>query len=162
MPSWLSSRPSRWWGYLACAWALLFAALHFSWALGGDAGLASAAGTELAATRPQWFVLGGLWGVGLLLVAGASLAVLLTRHQRPGLLNRLVAAAGWAVGLLLLLRGVGLEVLLLSGFYGSNTALTSSQVFWSLVLWNPWFILGGVAFALAGRTARSRRTMPPS
>lgn len=60
------------------------------------------------------------------------------------------------LSLLLLLRGVGLEVLLLGGFYESNTALASSQVHWSLVLWNPWFIRGGVAFALATLTARGR------
>lgn len=133
MPGWRSAQPSRWWGYLACAWALLFAALHVYWALDGNAGLASSAGAELAAKRPLWFVLAGLWGVGLLLVAGAGLAIALTRRQRPGPLRRLVAAAGWAVSLLLLLRGVGLEILLLSGFYQNNTALTSSQVHWNLV-----------------------------
>lgn len=148
------------WGYLAAAWALLFAALHFYWALGGEAGLASSAGAELAARRPLWFVVAGLWGVGSLLVAGAGLAAVLTRRVR-GPLGWLVEVAGWAVSLLLLLRGVGLEVLLLGGFYRSNTALTPSQVQLSLVLWNPWFILGGLAFALASRTARGLRADVP-
>ncbi|MGH3756073.1 MAG: esterase-like activity of phytase family protein, partial [Pseudonocardiaceae bacterium] len=73
--SWLSTQPSRVVGVPRVRVGLLFAALHFYWALGGDAGLASVAGTELAAERPQWFVLAGLWGVGLLLVAGTGLAV---------------------------------------------------------------------------------------
>ena len=139
-------------GWFAFAWASLFAALHFYWALGGDAGLASAAGTELALTRPQWFVLVGLWGVGWLFVACAGLAIVLARCRLAGPARRLVAVAGWSVSVLLLLRGLGLEVLMLSGFY-NNTALTSSQMHWSLVLWNPWFILGGVVFAMTTRTA---------
>ena len=144
------------WGYLAAAWALVFAALHFYWALGGEAGLASSAGSELAATRPLWFVLAGLWGVGSLLVAGACLAIMMTRRHALRSLRWLVVVAGWAVSLLLLLRGVGLEVLLLGRFYDGNTALTPSQVHVSLVLWNPWFILGGLAFAMASLAGTSR------
>lgn len=95
--------------------------------------------------------------MGLLFVTCAGLAVMLTRCQRPEPLRRVVATAGWVISLLLLLRGVGLEVLLLGGFYESNTALTSSQMYWSLVLSNPWFILGGVAFALASFTSAPGR-----
>jgi hypothetical protein len=100
--------------------------------------------------------------VGLLLLVEAGLALKLTRRQASGRLRCLVTVAGWAVSLVLLLRGIGIEVLLLSGFYESNSAVTSSQVYWSLVLWNPWFILGGMAFALASLTARDRGRVPPS
>ena len=43
---------SRRWGDIAAAWALLFAALHLYWGLGGAWGLAESAGARLAAERP--------------------------------------------------------------------------------------------------------------
>ncbi|MFD5556959.1 hypothetical protein ACFWIA_24365 [Streptomyces sp. NPDC127068] len=41
------------WGRLACAWALVFAALHFFWALGGGLvfGLAARASGRAGRTR---------------------------------------------------------------------------------------------------------------
>jgi hypothetical protein len=40
-------------------------------------------------------------------------------------------------------------VLMLAGAYEGNDAISASQQHWSLVLWNPWFVVGGVAFLLA-------------
>ena len=128
----------------------------------GTAGLVSSAGRNWPPGGRSGSSSSGLWGVGLLLLVEAGLALKLTRRQASGRLRCLVTVAGWAVSLVLLLRGIGIEVLLLSGFYESNSAVTSSQVYWSLVLWNPWFILGGMAFALASLTARDRGRVPPS
>jgi hypothetical protein len=143
-------------GRVAAGWAVVFACLHLFWALGGETGLASSAGSELAAERPDWFVAAGLWGVAVLLVAAAALAAALVRGYR----SRLVVPLGAAVGLLLLVRGVGVEVLLLAGAYDADDAISAGQRHWSLVLWNPWFVVGGVAFLLAalGR-ARTRPTL---
>lgn len=132
---------SRQWGYVA--------ALHFFWALGGSAGLAASAGAQLAAERPTWFVVGGLWGVGGLLLIGAALVVALARGSLRGRLRRLFVFAGGAVGLLLLARGVGIEILLITGAFDGNAALGPGQTYWTLVLWNPWFVVGGIAFGLA-------------
>jgi hypothetical protein len=140
------------WGWVAAGWALAFGCLHVFWALGGSTGLASSAGTELAAERPAWFVAAGLWGVAVLLAIAAILAVALARGPH----RRLLALAGGAVGLLLLLRGLGIEVLMLGGAYDANGAISSSQQHWSLVLWNPWFVVGGVAFLLAARDVLER------
>jgi len=137
----------RHWGWVAAGWAGAFAALHLFWALGGSTGLASSAGTELAAERPGWFVAGGLWGVTALLLVAAALGAALTRARR----RRALVLAGVAVGLVLLLRGLGIEALLLAGAYDGNAAMSDSQRHWSLVVWNPWFVLGGLGFLLAAR-----------
>ncbi|MFI6097449.1 DUF3995 domain-containing protein [Lentzea sp. NPDC051213] len=141
------------WGYAAASWCLLFAALHVFWALGGTVGLAESAGADLATQRPAWFVLGGLWGVALVLLVGAWFSVGLTRW-RP---HRLVTALGWLGGAALLLRGAGLEVALLTTNLSEEVG--EQQTRWSLLLWNPWFMLGG-AFLLAATylaSAASRR-----
>ncbi|WP_246626452.1 DUF3995 domain-containing protein [Modestobacter italicus] len=147
------------WGWVAAGWAAAFAVLHVFWALGGSVGLASSAGDRLAAERPGWFVAGGLWGVAALLLIAAGLAVALARGRR----RRLLVLAGAAIGLLLLLRGLGIEMLLLAGAYAGNAAMSDAQRHWSLVLWNPWFLLGGMAFLLAARsTARSTTDTTPA
>nr|WP_157528643.1 DUF3995 domain-containing protein [Kibdelosporangium sp. MJ126-NF4] len=53
----------RAWGYFGGVWCVLFAVLHIYWAVGGEAGLASSAGVDLATRRPLGFVLLGLWGL---------------------------------------------------------------------------------------------------
>ena len=140
---------SRRWGYVAAGWAITFAALHFFWALGGSAGLAASAGMQLAAERPVWFVAAGLWGVGGLLLIGAGIGAALARAEVDGLRRLLLTVVGSGIALLLLARGVSVEILLLAGVYDANTALGPDQAHWTLVLWNPWFIAGGVAFAAA-------------
>ncbi|MDT0274828.1 DUF3995 domain-containing protein [Blastococcus goldschmidtiae] len=154
----------RWrgWSVVAACWAALFAVVHFYWGLGGSLGLATSAGEELADERPAWFVAGGLWGVGVLLLAGTGLAVALARERSTGRRRRrLLLLGGAGVGVLLLARAIGVHVLLLSGALDGNAAIGPDQRYWALVLWNPWFAVGGLAFALSaaalwrrGRAAR--------
>ncbi|MCE7010899.1 DUF3995 domain-containing protein [Kibdelosporangium philippinense] len=128
---------------MAAGWALVFACAHFFWALGGQVGLAVSAGQQLAAERPDWFVASGLWGVGVLCLFGALIALGLARVS-----HRLLTILGWGIAVLLLVRGIGVEVLIL---LGEAPGVSAEQKFWTLALWNPWFILGGVLFALAAR-----------
>jgi len=145
------------WGYLASAWALLFAGLHLFWALGGSSLLASSAGVALAGDRPRWFVIFGLWGVVLVLLAGAALGLTLARGRLGSRAARLSAVVSCLVGAGLLLRGVGVELLLLTGAAGVARNAGQDQTRLSLVLWNPWFVVGGLTFALAGIQDRRDR-----
>ncbi|MBL1108845.1 DUF3995 domain-containing protein [Streptomyces sp. 5-8] len=153
-PEGTGAEPAMLWGRLACWWAVAFAGLHFYWALGGDVGLSVSAG-PLAAERPLWFVVAGLWGVGALCLLGALLAWLLARSRLRGVPALLARWQGWGVSALLLARGIGVEVLLLTDTSHLSASVSVGQRAWTLALWNPWFIAGGVAFALA--TLRSRR-----
>lgn len=142
--------PSGMWGRVACAWAVAFAALHFYWALGGDWGLSVSAG-PLAEERPAWFVVVGLWGVGLLCLLGGALGWLLARPRPDGLVGSLIKALGWAVCAVLLVRGAVVEVLLLTDTAGPEIDVSPEQRLWTLVLWNPWFLAGGLVFGLSAR-----------
>lgn len=145
-----------WWGYLACLWASLFGGLHFYWALGGDWGLSVSAGDRLAAERPIWFVVTGLWGVGALCLVGGLLGWALARWRLHGVPGLVVRCLGWGVAALLLIRAVGVEFLLLSNATHVDTSISAGQRFWTLVLWNPWFVVGGVAFGCAAFVAGRR------
>lgn len=157
-----SARPTLW-GRIACGWAITFAGLHFYWGLGGDVGLSVSAG-PLATTRPLWFVVTGLWGMGGLCLLGAVLARLLTRSDLRRTPAALARWLGWGVSSLLLVRGIGIEVMLLTGTAHVDASVSEQQRAWTLALWNPWFIVGGLAFGLA--TLRASRPadaeVPPS
>ncbi|MGW4804738.1 DUF3995 domain-containing protein [Kitasatospora sp. NPDC004272] len=147
----------RGWGYAAAGWAAVFAGAHLYWAVGGDRGLAVSAGGRLAAERPAWFVLTGLWGVAAACLAGAVLGVLLARSGRSGWWGRVLRWAGLGVGALLLVRGLAVEVLLLADPDGLAAEVSRAQRAWTLALWNPWFLAGGLLFCLAARGARRDR-----
>ena len=147
-------QPSRRWGFAAAGWSVVFAALHLYWALGGSVGLAESAGARLAAERPVWFVAAGLYGVAVLLVMAAALGLVLARGVLAGRRRWAFPLVGAGVAAVLLLRALGVELLLLTdaGYGGGD--ISPAQRWWSLVLWNPWFLLGGLSFVLAARAAR--------
>jgi hypothetical protein len=130
--------------------------LHFYWAVGGDVGLSVSAG-PLATERPLRFVGAGLWGVGALCLLGALLAWLLARSRLRGVPALLAGWLGWSVSAFLLVRGIGVKVLLLTDATHLDSSVSAAQRAWTLALWNPWFIAGGLAFGLATLRSRSRR-----
>ena len=113
-------------------------------------GLDVSSGERLASERPAWFVAGGLWGVGFLCLIGAAVALGLRRRGVRGRRWRLLQLLGYGISALLLVRGVLIEVLLLFGVSAVGE-VSAAQKFWTLAVWNPWFILGGVLFGLAAR-----------
>ncbi len=147
-----------WSGRLAAAWALLFASLHVFWALGGSWLLATSAGSSLAGDRPTWFVVLGLWGVAVVLLAGAALGLALARPRTSGRGPRLGAFLSCLAGACLLLRGVGVQVVLLTDAGDVAGNVGEAQTRMSLVLWNPWFVLGGLLFVAAGVQSRRARS----
>jgi Protein of unknown function (DUF3995) len=153
------SSPGWRWGYLGCAWCVLFAAVHVFWAVGGQAGLASSAGTDLAARRPVSFVVFGLWGTALLCLLGAVFCVGLSVRQPDGGWRRSIVILGLLAGVVLLARGLLLEVILLTGAGGIGSSVGPVEKHWSLILWNPWFAAGGLLLILATRQfQRTKRT----
>lgn len=148
MAWWLAESMIRWRGSAvpAVLWCTTFAAVHIFWALGGQTGLASSAGPSLAARRPPSFVVFGLWGVAVILLAAALLASWATRAPlRPPWLRVLRVLAA-IVAIALLLRGVYVELALATNLGGVRQTVGPLETHWSLILWNPWFILGAASF----------------
>jgi hypothetical protein len=73
--------------------------------------------------------------------------------------SRVVRIGAWTVALVgsgLLVRGIAVEVLLAADIGGIHAAVGPLQTRWSLILWNPWFVLGG-ALLVATATRVLRR-----
>jgi Protein of unknown function (DUF3995) len=148
--------------YAAAAWALLFAAMSFFWALGGTLGLDTLGNEierEARAREPDAIAL--VWVTGLLKVVGAGLALALVMPWGRRLPRRLLLPAAWAVGLLLLAYALANFVqhgLMKAEVIDTPEALGSSAATWHLVFWDPFWLLGGVLFtAAAWRYGRASR-----
>jgi Protein of unknown function (DUF3995) len=160
--------------YAAAAWALLFAAMSFFWALGGTLGL-DTLGNEIEreARDRDPDTIAVVWVTGFLKVLGAVLALALVMPWGGRLPRRLLLIAAWAVGLGLLAYALANFVqhgLMKSGAIDTPEALGSSAATWHLLFWDPFWLLGGVLFTAAawqyGRASRappaaSARSAPP-
>ena len=147
-----TARPAlaTWTAYAAGAWALAFAVPHFYWAAGGCVGVP---GDVCEAGLPTWFLVYDLVA-GVLCVAGALVALALVRSWGRIVVRRRLA---WIGGAVLVLRGgVGIvqDGLVLAGVVGSERGWEPTM------LYDPWFLLGGVLFGAAawfdGRGASDR------
>ncbi|GAA1023332.1 MULTISPECIES: DUF3995 domain-containing protein [Amycolatopsis] len=157
---------SKWPGYAAAVWGVLFAIPSFVWATGNTFGATSTVSpslVKLAQDRVPWFV-AVLVITGLLKAFGAVVGVSLTQ-PRGQWLSRTMVFCGAAAAILLTWHGglfVVQGVLVKTGAVAIDPAL-SDLINWYLYLWGPWFIAGGLAFAgavaLYVRNRDDRRTL---
>jgi hypothetical protein len=144
--------PRSWVPYAAAAWALIFAALHFVWALGWYVGLDPEAARAAFAVR---------WKLIYDLVAGAICAIAVPVALALGMPwgrrvpRRVLGVLAWTGTGLLVLRSV-------AGLIQTGYLLAAGRyVFRPMDLWELWFYLGAVLFSLAtwrsGRVNRNWR-----
>jgi len=142
-----------WPAYAACAWAAVFAAMSFYWAAGGTAG-ANTIGdiiTTPALARDPTFV-AILWATGALKAIAGLLALALVRPWGRVFPRWMLLTAGWGTGLLLVLYGganLAVRGLMAVGIISTPASMHSVAARWHLLLWDPWWTLGGVLFVAA-------------
>jgi hypothetical protein len=130
------------WAALVVIWSLAFAAPHLYWASGGRAGLGSQAVAADIALQQSWFAAYNV-AAGGLAICGAAVAVLLTTGRGRRVRRWLLVVTGTAA-VVLLVRGVlGLSLLTVSLLRGTS----DEQAPLILLLVEPWFLLGGLAYA---------------
>ena len=138
--------------YLACAWAFLFAAMSFYWALGGTVGLESL-GTfadSAQSDSPSFIVF--VWITALLKVFAGLFALALIRPWGR-FVPHWMRLATWPAGILLALYGAALLIqhgLMAVGVIDIPAGLGRTALPWHLLVWDPFWLLGGILFALAG------------
>ncbi|MFJ6349456.1 DUF3995 domain-containing protein [Streptomyces sp. NPDC092046] len=148
----LLPRPGAWPGIAAAVWGLLFAVPSLVWAAGSSFGARTTVApslVKLAEDRVAWFV-AVLWLTGLLKILGAVIGIGLTR-RRGRWTGRLLALCGAGAGVLLVWHGA---VFVVHGVLVETGARPvapdlAGLTRWYLCLWGPWFVAGGLAFAVA-------------
>lgn len=153
---------TAWAAYAACAWAVVFAAASFYWAAGGTAGSGTVAKMYTAsAVAHDAGLAAQLWIAGVLKLLIGVLALALVQRWGRRFPRWMPLAAGWAAGVLLSLYGVADLIdhaLMAIGAINTPASLGASAVRWHLLLWDPWWLLGGILFVVAvwgfGRVSR--------
>ncbi len=148
----LRSRWSAWAAYSACGWAFMFAALSFFWAAGGRTGLHPLE-VEVAPGNPMWIALN--LGASILKALVGLIALALVRLWGRRIPHKLLLAVAWVLGVgMSLYGGLGLvsDVLHVTGVISDPA--NGKWFFWYLVLWDPWWLLGGILYVTAAWLAR--------
>ena len=124
--------------YGAALWALIFAALHISWAMGWYIGLDAESARK--AFERRWFLAYDLIAAGLC-VLGAGLALALIQSWGRRLSRLLIGVLAWGcAGILILRAGAGVIYLAFLAAVGNNISSVLS-------FWDWWFCLGAGLFA---------------
>lgn len=142
----------KWAGFTVAAWGSLFAVPSFVWALGGTFGVRATVApslVKLAHDRVTWF-LAVLWVTGFLKLFGAMVGIGLTR-RRGKWTGRFVVFCGGGAAVLLVWHGC---LFIVHGvLVEAGARAVAPDLFgltrWYLYLWGPWFVAGGLAFAVA-------------
>lgn len=137
-------RLAEWAAYAASAWALVFAAVHLYWALGGTVGLPP--GLTVGMT-PTLFAIDVI--AIPLSVVGALLALALVRPWGRISPRRLLLAGAWGICALLIAHSA--PTLIGGGLAAAGLRSASLSVLeqWSLFVYEPWFFAGGVLYGAA-------------
>ena len=154
----IRSRPTLWAGYAACAWSFVFAATSAYWAAGGTFGLDAVSPEIVSLTQSPWFapLLRGVVAAKVLL---GLLALALVRGWGRLAPCWMLLAAAWGAGSLLILHGGSnliVRGLMAAGVMTTPPSMYSTTAFWYLVLWDPWFLLGGMLFCVAAWNYRRK------
>jgi hypothetical protein len=150
------SRPTSLVAYAASAWAFAFAAMSLYWAAGGTFGVGTQADSirELAVTRPAWFV-ATLWVTGVMKATAGLIALALVRPWGRAIPPRMVVVAAWGTGVLLALYGganLAVRAMMGLGVLSTPESMRSAAARWHLLVWDPWWLLGGILFCAAAWT----------
>lgn len=154
------ARYAAWAAYAACAWAFAFAALSFYWAAGGAAGaetIGEAVTKPVLARDPGWIAL--LWATGALKALGGLLALALVQPWGRVIPRWMRLTAAWGAGALMFLYGGASMVqfsLMSAGVLSVPASVGTTAVRWHLLLWEPWWMLGGLLFMAAAWLAGRR------
>lgn len=157
--------PNVWWaswaGYAACAWAVLFSAQSFYYAAGGTLGASTWPPVLVApvlARDPMWIAI--MWGTGAAKVVIGLFALALV--QRWGRLFPcwMLLLGAWGLGICLALYGLASWVqhgLMAAGVLAIPAGLgRDTPMWWHFLLWDPWWLLGGILFITAACSFQRR------
>lgn len=148
------SRWAVWAAYAACGWAFLFAALSFFWAAGGRTGLHPFE-LEVAPGDSIWIVIN--LGAGIIKIVIGLIALALVQSWGRIIPRKLLRASVWVLGAgMVVYGGLGLisDVLHLTGVISAPA--NGKWFFWYLVLWDPWWVLGGILYIIAAWLTRRK------
>jgi hypothetical protein len=134
----------RWAAYAACGWALLFAAIHAYWALGGSLGLVPG----LSMARGSVLFVIDLVAIPLC-IGGAAFALTLVLSWGRSFPRRVLLIVAWCGCAFLVVHAA--PTLLQGGLIGAGVLKNTLSPLerWDLMVYEPFWLLGGILFGIA-------------
>lgn len=153
-------RPITW----GIVWSLLFALMSFYWASGGMLGV-NTLGPEIsrqAVLRDGGFIF-IVWLTGVAKISGALVLLALKINWNKALIRGAFRIAAMSGGVLLFLYGLFnlVAVLLMMVQVLNLPAIDSYSAWWRLFFWEPFWMIGGLLYFVAGRSARAGERRQP-
>ncbi len=147
---------------------LVFAAISFYWGSGGTLGLDTIGGSiESLGRAHDPLMLAAAWVTGLVKLLGSVLALALVRPWGTRLPRWAITVLGWGAAAALTLYGgvlVVTEALVASGLLKPAEPVSWKPLLWHLYVWDMYFLIWGILFALAAwhftRRIRQPTTSP--
>lgn len=130
--------------YGAFTWMILFGAVHVYWLAGGTGGLPS--GRRV--TDSVGLLVADIIAIPLCIV-GAALALALARPERTRPTGRTLQRLAWGTAALAVAHAAPAMVSWVLRPLGFKTGELSADDRFSLFLYEPFWLLGGIVFALA-------------
>lgn len=142
----------RWPAYATAVWGFLFALISLYWALGGQWLLDTIgeAVTQPAQEGDPMMVL-AVWSSVLVKFAAVVAALGLVQRWGQVFPRWFLVGGGWCAAVLLMLYGGAslIQQVLMAAGVVEVSATFEPVLYWHLFLWTPYWLVGGVFFALA-------------
>ncbi|UVI28464.1 DUF3995 domain-containing protein [Paenibacillus spongiae] len=142
----------KWFIYAGITWTLLFAFMSFYWAAGGMIGVKSLGGQiyRMALERDEGF-LPIVWATGVVKLGGVLLLLGLIRSRANTKLRRWLSFICISAGIFMILYGAGnIITISLAAMNILDFDLEAYAIKWRLLFWEPFWIVGGIFYTLAG------------
>lgn len=122
--------------------------MSFYWAAGGTVGFGTLSPIIKSLARTPLFV-AVVWATGVLKLLLGLLALALVQSWGRAFPRWLLRAAVWVAGIFMALYGGAnllVRGLMALGVIATPASMHSAAAEWHLLLWDPWWLLGGVLF----------------
>lgn len=138
---------------LGILWTVVFAGMSFYWGMGGRIGARSLGGAIYEMSQnPSSSFLTIVWLTGVVKLFGLILFLMLFIKWKKSWMTRLLYYTMKVVGVILFLYGfLNFFTITLSAFNLSDFDLDAYAIFWRLVFWEPFWMIGGVFYFFAVR-----------
>lgn len=147
---------TTWFIYAGIVWTLLFTIMSFYWAAGGMIGVKSLGGKiyEMALNRDPGFI-PVVWATGFVKLGGGLLLLCLIKSRSSRTkIRRSLTFICISAGIFMILYGLGNFITIsLSAINVLDFELDAFAIKWRLLFWEPFWVIGGIFYVLAGYTS---------
>ncbi|AXI10237.1 hypothetical protein CUC15_15415 [Oceanobacillus zhaokaii] len=152
----METKINKYYVYMGIIWTILFAGMSFYWALGGMIGVRSLGGAIYEqALDPEPAFVTIVWMTAFIKLFGALLLFMLLVKWRDSWMRMILYFMIKVSGALLFLYGLfNFITIILSTIDLLDFQLDGYAIFWRLLFWEPYWMIGGLIYFFTIKIAK--------